>query len=533
MKFIPIRHILSEFQINVDRINLAVLPEIIAQLKTLDSNKVVSIAGNDFTINEIIAQISQINNENEFVFQDWVLQQKELFNLISLGNFNDQIKANIYKGHVLESDFKTYLTGFLFPILSNKIASDRISTNIIAQVLAFTDFLSTNQKGIIQNKCSVILKNSFKKFKTNLHSIHSKGELVKLINFFITTELIDCLNLLDKIYYSTRIDFIQIIKDIVCHKDCDVFVISTFKSKLAQLKLNPEHMNEMNGFMEITYQNKKKILVSSGRSRSILKYMWVLIVVILLGLSLFMINNNQYKDDKNNIIVHNGLDSLKTDEIANLDTLLGLNTTQNDILIEPPINDNPDLVFSTNSQNIINELIVQLRNDMRTDYNIQNNLLINDSCASLHLTDCKNFIYPGITLMDEVTNRVHQVKNESAYDCYLIVFDNQLNGKVYGKFIPNGGKIDIAVKPNYYAFFYLGKELTTFNPALNGNNGYGNLAEAQKISRDFSTHYCELDYNTLLLLNRNYKLKNESGQTIIKGDFDAGIHIDSKVFELQ
>jgi hypothetical protein len=303
---------------------------------------------------------------------------------------------------------------------------------------------------------------------------------------------------------------------------------------MLRLELNPAQKEELDGFLDTSFSKVKQSIGKSISPWRVLKstYFWGILALTVLIVSI-VVFFNQPENKVNPPRLTSGLDSLNGDQIENVDTLLGLNLTDPDVILEEEEESfQPDLTFSFPSQELKNESVKSLHSSMIKDYNQQNDLMLSYNCNPLPIGKYKSFIYDEMESSDLLNGPYHQFRNVSEYTVFTVVFENKPDGKSYGKLIPSGGRVSIGLKAEHTVFFYIGDDMTLFNPARLENKGYGSIDEAKKVAKKFNAHFCEMDYNTLMALSKIYTVKQNSstgGTTTIKGNYYDGFSVESAV----
>jgi|GEM_PF-5942332 len=537
MKFVSIRAVAKAINFKLESISLETLDALTIALNKLDNQPKINADGIDYSKDEIALSFAQIQHENQLVFQDWITNDATFYQLLTQEkNTLKKPDEKRFKGHFLEQDFYAYLSPFLFPILQKKlrISFDKEEVNEAAFLHELSTYLTKENRVIIQQTVSQRLKDFLSAKTTELPNYKSSEEFIQGIKTVRQPGFVDCFNLLDKSWYSTRIELVKFIKTIIHHPKCDVLVIRSIRSNILRLDLNPEQKEELEGFLDSSFSTVKKSIGKSQRPWGFLKNRNFWGVIVLFGVVITLVTVFSKPEKKVDPPKQNsGLDSLNVEQIENVDTLLGLNLIDPEVILEEEeAIFQPDLTFSFPTQELNNISVKSLHSSMIKDYNQQQDLMLSTHCNSLPIGEFKSFLYEGMETTDLLTGPYHQFKNTSEYALFIVVFENTENGKSYGKLLPQGGRVSIGLKSSHTVFFYVGNDMTLFNPARSENKGYGSVEEAQKVARKFSAHYCEVDYNTLMALSKIYKIKQNAstgGTTIIKGNYYDGFEVQSSV----
>ena len=537
MRFIDLRRVAKALGIQMASNDLDGLTILVERLKEMNPEGPVTLQGVNYTVREIIEACARIQHNNELIFQDWISTDPVFYPLLTEHKLTSGTPSEKrFKGHFLEEAFYGYFSAYLFPILQKKIPVQMESQRFdeVAFSMEMTRYLITSDRLIIHRQFSALVAHFLQKKTEEIAGIVQNDELLRSLQFIRKKGFIDAINELDKSFYSTRIEFVKWVNDAIQHPQCDVLVLRSIRSSLLELALNPAQHEELNGFLDQAFLSRKSAIGKITIRKDVLKSRFLWGGIALLGLVIFLFVYLSGPEIKNGTPrLNSGLDSLNADQINNVDTLLGLNLTDPDVVLEEDVDDvQPDLRFSFPSQVCNNDAVKQLHGSMVTDYNQQRDLMLDTECNPIPLGEFKSFIYEGMSSTDQISGPYHQFKNFSSYDVFVVMYENEADGAYFGKLIPSGGKVNIGLKTDHSVFFYIGKELTKFNPAKSENKGYGSIDEAKKVAKYFNAHFCEVEYTTLMTLNKIFTVKNNTGTggtTVLKGDYYDGFSVESAV----
>jgi hypothetical protein len=537
MKFISIRAVAKAIDFRLESIDLITLRALTEALDKLDPSQKLNVDGVEYSIDEIKMSFAQIQQENQLVFQDWITNDTAFYALLTKEQVTlKQPEKKRFQGHFLEQDFYVYLSQFLFPVLQRKlrVSIDQGDYQTTAFCQELSNYLTKESRIIIHQSVSQGLKDVLTEKSTELLLYKNSEELIAGLKIMRNSAFVDCFNLLDKSLYSTRIEFVKFLKSVINDPKSDVLVIRSFRSNLLRLALNPEQKEELDGFLDASFTKVKKTIGKSTDRWAFAqnRYFWGVLALMAVVTSISVVfNKTEIKADPPHQI--SGLDSLNTEQIVNVDTLLGLDLTDPEVILEDQDDVfQPDLTFTFPSQELKNESVKSLHSSMIKDYNQQQDLLLEFNCNPFPIGEYKSFVYEEMETTDALPGPYHQFKNNTDYEVFVVVFENKTSGKSYGKLIPRGGHVSIGLKVAHTVFFYIGNDMTRFNPARFENKGYGSIKEAEKVAKKFNAHFCEMDYNTLMALSKIYTVKQNSstgGTTTIKGNYYDGFSIESVV----
>lgn len=537
MRFIDLRRVAKALGIQMASNDLGGLNVLVKRLKGMNPIEPISFEGLNYTVVEIIEVCARIQHNNELIFQDWISSDPVFYPLLTEDKIISRIPSEKrFKGHFLEEAFYGYLSAYLFPVLQKKLPDlmDAQRFEDVAFIMKMTHYLTASDRLIMHRQLSGLIAHFLKNKSKEIASIVQSDELLRSLQFIRKNGFIDAINELDKSFYSTRIEFVKWVNDAIQHPQCDVLVLRSIRLSLLELALNPAQHEELNGFLDQAFLSRKSAIGKVAIRKDLVKSRFLWASLAFLGVIVFLLVYLGGPELKKDIPrLNSGLDSLNAEQINNVDTLLGLNLTDPDVILEEDVDDvQPDLRFSFPSQAFKNEAVKALHGSMVTDYNQQQDLMLDTECNPIPMGEFKSFVYEGMSSTDGISGPYHQFKNFSSYNVFVVVYENETDGAYFGKLIPSGGKVNIGLKTDHSVFFYIGKELTKFNAAKLENKGYGSIEEAKKVGKYFNAHFCEVEYTTLITLNKIFTVKNNTGTggtTVLKGDYYDGFSVESAV----
>jgi len=485
---------------------------------------------------ELYQFLDALKTDNALIFYDWVMTDAKLREVLLNGKLpNTYIEKHRFEGHLLEQAFHAFLTPFLAPILSRHLSEAIVQSDfsIVALVLDLNELLAPSESLRIQARVNEYLRshvNTAFEFPKN----SSEKFMLDQVRFLNAPAYIDVYNFLDKSFYSTRVELVKKIGALAGESKMTSYSLRLLKPALSRLQLNPSHRTELFEFFVQTSAAKNNSMQSKDKVRP----KKIAHALLTLGLLMVVIGSIMWlnPDNKPTPVHRNqsGLDSLTAEELKGVDTLLGLKVDSEDYELEKDAATLATVVvpaFVFPDDFIQNDLVAALHKSMVADFGIQENLLTFDVCRTIPLVDYKTTNYQGVFSTDALPGPFHKIKNESAYDAYMLVFENTNQGKVFGRLIPKSGAVNIGLKDGQHALFYIGNDMAKFNPAKEYNRGYNSIQTAQEVDKVFDHHFCDLDVNTLLQLRKILKVDatHLSLSTILKGDDTSGFEIQSKV----
>lgn len=483
--------------------------------------------------------IFTIQQENGIIFYDWVLTDSGLKSLLIDGVISTHTPVNKHSGHLLEKEFHAFLTPFLSVALKESLRESAHSADfqLFTTLLQYALLLQESEQLMIQNDVKRTVQSFFEDRFLLPDQLSEEGILHQL-SFLKDESFVACMNLFDKSLYSFKISFLKRLELFSEHPNATSFVLQVFRKNLMRLNLNPGHKEELEGFLSESTKVKANRFSQRKRSQLMRFGLPLLLIGLFCALIVGLINwGNGTSVPK--VVVRNqsGLDSLTADELRAVDTLLGMNLSKEDLQLERDEADDmlliPSFVFP--SVVIKNTIAKALHSSMVKDYGIQENSYFNDPCQPVPLPEYSQVNYEHVLMVDQLSGPFHKIKNESEYQVYVLVFDNDVGGKLFGKLVPAGGAMSVGLKTGQFLFFYIGKEMSRFNPAKEFNNGYGSIQTAKEVDPSFVFHYCMMDYHSLTQLGKIYQVDatNLAQTTVLSGGYSNGFSVNSTCLALQ
>lgn len=549
MKFAYYRSLANCFDVSIEKLDNDSLSHLRDKAEDyFKSNDSLRCEKQTLSMTEVFALIDSLKNAPAIVFHDWIKSDKALSIILQSNeenlNFQETINNQKYKGHALEKQFYSFLTPFLYSFLEKEISESFAGKDFekLRFYLQYSDFIEESKKIALQQEVDRQLRSMF----SDLISDFRKDDLGELntspkkeaeawkrnskeIKLLASLDLVDILNLLDKQFYALRVSYIDTVKDILVQPNIEPTTFKMLSRAIRSVKLNNSHKSQVDSFLNHGkvkfYQKQRTTVFNKALLRNPLIYLGFIVVIILI-LLVFPFDFKNTEPPKNEKI--SGLDSLSQDEVKKTDSLLAFK--EDSVLFQtedmPVPVALPDFILSDNTNDIKNASVVKLYESMLADYEIQQNNG-GTNCDPLEGSSLKGFNYNNV---DDIQLQFanHKFINESSDDCYLLFFENKEDGNIFGELVPAGGSKELKIVKNWRVIFYTGKEFTTFNPLKISNNGYGNLEDAKKIDKSFTTHFCEMNYSNFRILSKIYHVETIGKTTRLVNNSGGSLEIQSK-----
>ena len=522
MKFLHYHSLARCFDLSIEKLDDDALNQIKERAEDyFKSNDILKCGSQVLSMTDVFVLLDGLRNPAYVVFNDWIKNDTSISTLLQ-GEFEKlNLQATVsnkkYKGHALEKQFYSFLTPFLHELLAREVSSS-IATRDFDRLrfyLQYSTFLEESKKFALQQEVD-----------RELRKLFTDNKEVKLLT---SLSLVDVLNMLDKQFYAIRVLYIDTVKTRMTQPDLDPATFNLLSRAIKNVALNNSHKSQVDAFLQkgktSFYQKQKNTVFNKALFRNPLIYLGFLAIIILV----LLIFPFEFTD--NTPVVKqkiSGLDSLSQDEVKKTDSLLAYKEDSalfetDDMTVPVAL---PDFILSDNTGEIKNTMALKLYESMLNDYEIQQNNA-SMSCDPMEAEKLEAFNYKGVDDISwDFSN--HKIFNKSDQDCYLLYFQNKDAGAVYGKLLPAGSSIELKLVKNWCFVFYTGNEFTSFNPLKTTNKGYGNLDDAKKIDKSFTSHFCKMNYSNFRVLSKIYHVTSICKTTRLIKNSSGSLEIDSK-----
>lgn len=182
--------------------------------------------------------------------------------------------------------------------------------------------------------------------------------------------------------------------------------------------------------------------------------------------------------------------------------------------------------------NIKNTKAKTLYSSLITDYQIQKEKGLFGDCGETKKYLFKTSLYSAVQSFSVFSSTNHRIENKSSEELYILVFEPEKNGNVYGELIAPGRTLEVVIKKGEGIIFYSGQQMNHFNAMRREDNGYGTIDNAKRVSKDFNYHFCSQNIYNFQQLNRIYEVIEIKGTTVFSGLPNGGYEVKSKALKL-
>jgi hypothetical protein len=162
-----------------------------------------------------------------------------------------------------------------------------------------------------------------------------------------------------------------------------------------------------------------------------------------------------------------------------------------------------------------NKRMEELYRDLQLDVALYD-LGLHDTCSSFSIKESEKTRYKGVLPLENRSGSVElMMKNESGYDVYMIVFEDETKGKIYSILIGKGKQKTVKMEAYDHVLFVAGNDLGKFIAP----KGATKLPSAK-----FDHHFCQTDVNYAESISTIYSFERPQGGTnklLFSGDKNA------------
>src|SRR5690554_302138 len=491
MNFISVRRLAAYFKLDSSRVDNELLKSLRNAINQyFQNNTILNIFDYTFTFQELTFVLDQLNDEKVKLFHGWIEQDSILVEYLMSSGENILLNEEIVlpKEHQLFEAYQVFLTLYLEPIISKNIILSIQEKDLesLGNHLIFSPLLVTEKRIELQQPVSLYLRQLLGQLKV------SQGvglqEQLKLVYSY---SFIQVLNKLDNNFHSDAISYIDTAKLVVLNSELSPLVLDKIKSAVLSVRLNKHHREQV-----LVFCSSKSFTAKSKAPRSTLNNMvrspLFFVAVIAIFINFFFLYPTE-KSNKNKASLKevSGIDGLSDEEMHEVDTMLGFKQdsipVQNETL---PAATSPKYILTNDWKNIENTIAREIYSSMIADYEIQKNLGISNKCTETKKELYGQPLYSNILAFSHFSSTNSTILNKSGSDLYVLTFEPQKKGKIYGTLIAANRSSKVYLKKGDMLIFYSGQQMNAFNPMRTENNGYGGVENTRKVSTDFNFHFC-------------------------------------------
>ncbi len=488
-----------------------------------ESQHSIIVDGVELTEEELTFFLVAHEEPEKKVFNEWVFQDPMLYEYIVRGDRalkGKEVRFHKHEGHYLEQAYKSYLTPYLFTLISRgfrKWSIEHPLQELIVHVSAIPLVEADRQSSLYHDVLQTVPVSAERDAERQW--FEDQLENGELIGFF---------NALNNEVYSAKIKMVERAKTMIS-SETNLLQKRKKLQHLLRLQLNAKHKEQL-GVWAANLDSVGK----SGRLNGKNPILFGVALLVLLVVGLFI----WYPTTSDNVANFNGgnnntsgLDSLDEQAIHAADSLLGYQSdTIKTVEYEgiPVYNPVKNTMVRTDLS-IENALVKRLRESMMNDYEIRSSF--SSDCEGMERAALHDFQFDSVRSSKALKGETHAIHNLSERDLFILQYEPSQGGGVWGAFFPSGVKRSIDLKVGHHLLVYSGKNLARFNPLKFKNQGYGNVTDARKITPAFTAHFCDFDLMDVQMLNRIYEVKKIVDSTSVEPGVYSSVEVRSATIQ--
>lgn len=494
--------------------------QLIELLKKVAENERVQISGKTFSIEDVHFFLQSLDDK-KMIYLSWIEQHKDLKELL-LGRspshaFNDTFK---WKQHSLYGEFSVYLSIFLSPeLLSYR---DETSLEKLHHVFSFCSLLPKDERAVVEELLFKQLKQRITNLHPKLAEAKSEKELSSILQEICNDDLIGIVNLLSRSSYASKVWYVDQLLWVIQQQACTVRLANWILKQLEKTELNPEHQEKITDLKKDLSKGKIRVKNSNLTKQKGIPVKTILgfsAIILLVVLSTWIIWKKPFSSSKEELFqTSTAYEQFTKDERKKIDSLLR-DIQQENLPESNEIDPNQPLMGSGISMSIrvpfSNSRMERMYQDLLIDADLHEKGLI-DTCIIFDSAKTNSTYYKGISSAKNRKAAVDMLlKNESAYDCYIFIFNEAKGGRIYSFLLKKGASTELKMNQFEHVLFVPGNNLGQFIAPKSA----GELP-----SVDFDHHFCKVDMNYSESLMNLYILENpKSGKNklLISGDLNG------------
>ena len=490
MKYIPLQTIWSGSANEQDRVS-ALRRILEGTIQGKDTDAIVKVGAMDYTVKDL-SDFIKVLSEETLIYCDWIDQHQQLSMLLG-GKIPSLafMDSNKWLGHRFFSSFSNFLKPFLVTSLLE--LSKNASFEEHARLLSIAELLPSDDRMFVEAELIKPLSERINTSKLQVEKADSEKALTEAIQPFVNDTAIQMVNYLSRSSYSIKLSYVDHLLWVIKQRGCTVRLANWILKQLETIELNPEHRQKVQDLKKdlmaghITVQNDN---LSKSGSFSIRSAIYLGSILLLLGVSAWIIWKKPFSETEDKPFDNaTAYQQFTKEERKKIDSLLReIQEERNpeDNLIDPsqPILGNG--VSVSIRIPFENKRMEGIYKDLQLDVDLFDRGL-QDSCGSYSTKEAQKAHYMNVLPLEKrVATLDLMMKNESEYDVYMIVFEDEAKGNIYSLLIEHGTQTSVQMEEYDHVLFIAGNNLGPFiAPA--GASGLP--------SKRFDHHFCKTDHN--------------------------------------
>lgn len=461
--------------------------------ESFDFNKVDEYTGSSAD-SELSAFLLHLKHPNSPVYVGWIEQWKELKEILKDGSpsipFNDYLKL---QGHTLFPAFRQFITPLLFTPLFR-----RSEKGILNETLEYIVLLEPDSRAIVENSVFSQIKELLNKTKQlQQRNTVTEEELIESVQDVINEQIIRILNSFSKRSYVHVVEYVNDCFLILKSKGCTVRMANWIVKQLQQLKLNPEHLQQLTEFQSdlktgnFSVENKGR----KQKKSSFISFLSVTGIIVFVGLLVWLIGFKPWSEhiSPQEQETASSFTEFTVEERKHIDSLV--RSTQPEPVLNLEVDD-----FYIEGRELMVDARKAIANDIANsfyesweEYVVSDSIQSPETCKQLAKKIKTSSLPSGFSKLTEKKNgKPAFFRNESEYTVQVVVFNNNPGNKAYYYELKKDEQIEFNLAVGEHIGVVAGKTAIPYQ------------------SKNESIVFCEFDNTTVNSLLTTYVLKKSN-----------------------
>lgn len=428
--------------------------------ETFKENNSVLLGSDSWTLTELTYFFEQVLNQSYFVFDQWVESNSSLKALLVEKKLGLCTVDKHLQQNALFHQFKNFISPYLSSILKHFLDQNMPKNHQL--VASFLPLMNEDSQVLIQRLIGSYLQEDFSQTLASSNSTNYQDFLKP----YFSAEYLKVFNFFAKSGYSYNLEFVE--KSIAFLENSWVAV--PFRAwvykQLQTLDLNPEHERSL---QKQFVQTKMTSHQSRSRGNVPFSRLWFLALVPIALVLVFIFRNDLFGNSGENEIEKEktAFNQFSKEERQLLDSLI--RTMENKDSSSESYIDQPGSYLHLNEVLLSIQQREAFRNQKAEKLTLalledeENGV---DSCRAFSLDKLKKLDWkPYQELRNHEGEQDIAIKNESAYQVLILVFEDSYNEKVYCHMLSPQEMVQAKISEGEKLVFVPGKDYGPVNSA--------------------------------------------------------------------
>lgn len=470
-----------------------------------------------FDLTQVLVFVSTLKNEEQIVFDQWILESKGLKSLLLedkllLNDCNPKLTE-----HFMFKSFCAFISPLILPLLTQNVQQKELV------VCSYLSILNHDSRLIIQTKISAQINERWKEYQNNYATtkISDFNQAVKLI---FNDEQIQIVNYLKKEFYSTKVQYIENALHLIQHPQASYSFVLWLCKQLNKLELNPEHLDKVKEVTQSIHKNDGLYFKEKHKqTKSVNRLFFFFLFPLALILTLFFVFFNPLTEKTKVSEQESAFSHFSKKERQQMDSLIRIMEKNKGDQINDPNQQTTYLHLTPIGLDLITRDTLenaQVQNYVQACQKAYDLLESGkmDKCSPYTEKQFNNISNKPFLDLNQLKGEQELfIENKSKYQVQVLVFDSIQNGKVYSKFLQVGETVSLKTNIGQKVIFIPGNNLSK-----------ANFAKNLDISEMYQHHFCFMDGNFISHLFTNYTIQDISEKEIkiqLNDDEDLGFYL--------